>query len=55
MRKAYTEYDALMSRFKPGMKAIVDKLTWKYAAQLIIDATKGNMQHYIPGTYKGEV
>ena len=53
MHKAVNEYDTLIEKFKPEMQKMVDKLTWKYAAQLIIDATNGNMPHYIPGTYKG--
>ena len=51
MLKAYKEHGALMKRFKPNMEAMVNKLSWKYSAQLIIDATEGNMEHYVPGTY----
>jgi len=51
MRKAVTEYDDLMEKFGPEMKATVDKFSWEYAAQLIVDAVEGRYAHYIPGTY----
>ena len=51
MVKAYKNHDELMKTFKPNMEAMVKKLSWQYAAQLIIDATEGNLPHYIPGTY----
>ena len=51
-RKAYYEYDELMKRFKPNMEKTVKLFSWKRAAQLIIDATQGNMEHYVPGTYE---
>lgn len=51
MRNAYHNYDALMKKFKPNADAMVKKLSWEYAAQLMIDATQGNMEHYKPGTY----
>ena len=49
--KAYKDHDQLMEKFKPGMDAMVKKLSWEYAAQLMIDATKGKLDHYKPGTY----
>ena len=51
MRQAVSEYDSLMKKFKPNMEKTVNKLSWEYAAQLIIDATEGRLPHYIPGTY----
>lgn len=51
MRKAYREHDMLLQKFKPGMEAMVKKLSWEYAAQKIIDATEGKLPHYKPGTY----
>lgn len=50
MQNAYNNYDELMKKFKPGMDKVVDKLSWNYAAQKIIDATEGDYEHYIPGT-----
>jgi len=51
-RKAYDEYDELMKKFGPNMKKTVEEFSWTAASQMIIDATKGNKEHYIPGTYK---
>ena len=51
MRKAYEEHDVLLDKFKPKMEEMVKKLSWVYAAQRIIDATEGNLEHYKPGTY----
>lgn len=51
MMSAYNDYDELMKKFKPNMIKTVDKLSWKYAAQLIIDAATDNVPHYVPGTY----
>jgi hypothetical protein len=51
MIKAHKEYDLLLDKFRPEVEKIVNKYSWKYAAQLIIDATEGKIQHYIPGTY----
>jgi glycosyltransferase involved in cell wall biosynthesis len=52
MRKAYENYDELMEKFRPNMKKTVDHFSWTRAAEMIIDATNGDMPHYIPGTYK---
>lgn len=52
MRKANKEYDTLMKKFKPSMDMMVKKFSWEYAAQRMIDATEGNIDPYIPGTYK---
>lgn len=52
MRKAYREYDQLIKKFKPNMKKTVELFSWHSAAQKIVDATQGNMPHYIPGTYR---
>lgn len=52
MRNAVKNKDTLMEKFKPNMDAMVKKLSWEYAAQLIIDVTEGKYPHYVPGTYK---
>lgn len=52
MRNAVENYDELMKKFKPNMDSMVKKLSWEYAAQLIIDATQGDYAHYEPGTYR---
>lgn len=52
MRNAYENHDALMEKFGPNMEETVKLFSWTRAAQMIIDATNGDMPHYIPGTYK---
>jgi len=52
MRKAVSEYDDLMRKFKPNMDKVVKKYSWANAVKMMISATDGNMSHYIPGTYK---
>jgi len=52
MRKAYEEHDELMKKFGPNMEKTVELFSWTRAAQMIVDATNGDMPHYIPGTYK---
>jgi len=52
MRKAVSEYDELMSKFRPNMEKIVKEFSWTNAAQKIIDVTEGRIPHYEPGTYK---
>ena len=52
MRKAYKEYDELMVKFGPNMKKTVELFSWTRAAQMIIDATNGDIPSYEPGTYK---
>lgn len=51
MRNAVKNYDPLMEKFRPNIEKMVKKLSWEYAAQLMIDATEGNYEHYKPGTY----
>jgi len=51
MRKAYKEYDQLIEKFTPSMNEVVDRFSWEYAAQLIIDSVEGRNPHYVPGTY----
>lgn len=55
MHKVVNEYNILIEKFRPEMEKMVNKLTWKYAAQLIIDAIDGKLEHYVPGTYKGNI
>lgn len=52
MWKAVKEKDELLEKFKPNMEETVKKYSWENAAQMIIDATNGDMPHYIPGTYR---
>lgn len=52
MRKAYKEHDQLIEKFGPEMKRTVDFFTWRRAAQMMIDATTGDLAPYINGTYK---
>lgn len=52
MRKVVSEHEELLKRFKPEMQSVVDKFSWEYAANLIIRATQGDLEHYVPGTYK---
>jgi len=51
MIKAYREHGSLMEKFRPEMKKVVDRYSWDAAAQTMIDATQGKIEHYIPGTY----
>ena len=52
MHKAKNEHKALLAKFQPEMKRMVEKLSWTNAAQMIIDATEKKLPPYIPGTYK---
>lgn len=52
MRKAVKEYDSLITKFRPKMLEMTNKLSWNYAAKLITDVVSGNISHYIPGTYR---
>lgn len=52
MRKAYEEHDELMKTFGPNMKKTVEHFSWTRAAQMIIQATQGELEPYAPGTYK---
>jgi len=52
MRKAYEEHDELMKKFGPNMEKTVDLFSWTRAAEMIVQATNGDLPAYIPGTYK---
>ena len=51
MYKAVKEHNTLLEKFKPNMYKTVKELSWTSAAQKIIDATEGKLDHYKPKTY----
>ena len=52
MKKVVWEKEQLLEKFKPEMDKVIKEYSWINAAQKIIDATQGKMEHYKIGTYK---
>lgn len=50
LRQAYSEYDTLLSKFKPEMERQVKLLSWENAAQQMINAIQGKLPPYKKGT-----
>jgi len=51
MRHAYENHDELLEKFRPEMEKTVRQFSWESAAQMMIDATTGDLPHYEPNSY----
>jgi len=51
MRLVVEKYEECKEKFAEPMRKTVELFSWERAAQMMLDAAEGNMEHYKPGTF----